>query len=193
MNVSTRETELFARVLATFRGERVPLDDQGAKGLWFALDQPASDLVVTPEVFVIRPAKRHDMEFSLECAPGILSFLLERVGTVGPRSIKTWIAPTTVKAGVAGGPGAGAAGGFPAFMSPPRHVLAEAWTTRVMVRIRADEAELDDELPTLAERRFVRFGHPCPHCREVPDRYRVLSDGGLVCTKCGASSAMPTT
>ena len=49
MNVSTRETELFARVLATFRGERVPLDDQGAKGLWFALDQPASDLVVTPD------------------------------------------------------------------------------------------------------------------------------------------------
>ncbi len=188
MDVSTRDTELFAGVLATFRGERFPLDDKGAQGLWFALHPTASDLTITPEAFHIRPAKHHDMEFPLACAPGILSFLLERVGSVGPRSIKTWIAPTTVKAG--GGPGADR---FPAFTSPPRHVLAEAWTTRVMVRIRAEEAELDDELPTLAERRFARFGHACPHCREVPDRYRVLSDGALVCTKCGASSAMPPT
>ena len=70
-------------------------------------------------------------------------------------------------------------------------MLAEAWTTRVMVRIRADEAALDDELPTVSDRKFARYAHACPQCHQVPERYRVLSDGGLVCLACGSSSAKP--
>lgn len=170
----------FALVLAAFRGERFALDEHGAQALWFALETAAADLSITPEAFHIRPTGHHDMDYPLESAAGVMSFLLERVGSVGPRSIKTWIASTTIHAGR-----------FPAWTSPARHILAEAWIARVMVRIRADESALDDELPTLSDRKFARYTHECPHCGQVPERYRVLSDGSLVCPGCGASSAKP--
>ncbi len=172
--------EHFARVLAAFRGERFLLDEHGAQGLWFALEPAAADLSITPEAFHIRPTGHHDMTYPLVSAPGVMSFLLERVGSVGPRSIKTWIASTTI-----------GAGRFPKWTSPPRHVLAEAWTTRVLIRVRTEETQLDDELPTLSARKFARYAHACPHCRRVPERYRVLSDGALVCLGCGSSSVKP--
>jgi hypothetical protein len=136
--------ETFARVLATFRGERFPLDEHGARCLRAALDPTATDLAVTSETFHIRPARGHDAEYPVDAAPSVLSFLLERAGTVGPRSIKTWIAPTTIRLAES------------TWAAPARHVLAEAWTSRVLVRIREHEVDLDDELPTVPARKSVR-------------------------------------
>lgn len=173
--------DAFANALAAFRGERFELDEHGSQALWFAFETDAADLEVTPTHFHVRPARHHEMSYPLAVAAGVLSFLLERFGTVGPRSIRTWIARTPIHVGR-----------MPAWTTPARHVLAEAWTSRVVVRVREHEADLDDELPTLSERKFLKLSHACPHCHITPERYRVLSDGGLVCVACGASSKRPT-
>jgi hypothetical protein len=36
---------------------------------------------------------------------------------------------------------------------------------------------------------YITGEHPCPHCGVVPERYRRLRGGGLVCLACGRSSA----
>jgi len=36
---------------------------------------------------------------------------------------------------------------------------------------------------------YLAGEHPCPHCGVVPERYRKLRDGWLVCFACGRSSA----
>lgn len=140
MTAST-STDDFARALAAFRGERFELDEHGCQALWFAFSPDAADLEITPTEFHVRPAGHHELRYAVAVAPGVLGFLLERFGTVGPRSVRTWIAPTLMRVGR-----------FPAWTSPARHVLAEAWTSRIVVRVRDTETDLDDELPTRPER-----------------------------------------
>jgi hypothetical protein len=35
---------------------------------------------------------------------------------------------------------------------------------------------------------YIAGGHTCPHCGVVPERFRKLSGGSLVCLACGRSS-----
>ena len=45
--------------------------------------------------------------------------------------------------------------------------------------------------PLVGPPEYLTATHPCPHCTAIPDRYRKLSDGALVCMACGASSRAP--
>jgi hypothetical protein len=168
----------FANVLSVFRRERFALDEHGSQALWFALDGDAADIEITPQHFRVRMPKHHDLEYSVATAAGVMSFLL--AGAIDARTVRTRIAPTTIQAGR-----------MPAWTCPSRHVLAEAWTLRVVVRVRANAAALDEPIPAISEKIYVKLSHACVICHEVPDRYRILSDDSLVCMGCGASSARP--
>ncbi len=165
-------------MLSAFRGEPLELDDWGRQVLFFILNAPAADLEITPKRFYIRLFGHHDMDYPLEVAPGVISLLVGNVLPRDTREIRTWVPMMKV-------PGA-------AFMVPPRYILAQASLERVTVRLRRVEADLDQPVPSLAEKHYVIAARACPHCTVVPERYRVLWDGGYVCQACGASSRSPT-
>jgi hypothetical protein len=168
----------FANVLGVFRGQRFGLDEHGGQALWFACVDDASDMEITPQHFRVRMPKHHDLDYSVETAAGVMSFLL--ADSIDTRIVRTRITPRKIQAGR-----------MPGWTCPSRHVLAEAWTLRVVVRLRTNEDALDEPIPDISKKIYVKLSHACTICHEVPERYRVLSDDSLVCMGCGASSARP--
>jgi hypothetical protein len=132
----------FANVLAAFRGARFALDADGSAALWQIMNAAACDIDITPTRLVTRERPGTELEFPIESAAGVVSFVLERAGAVGPRSIRTWIAPVTIPA----------IADVPAWPCPSRYVLVEAWVSRIAMRVRTRETDLDEELPTLPQR-----------------------------------------
>jgi len=133
---------MFAHVLAAFRGARFALDADGSATLWQIMNAPACDVDITPERLVTRERPGTELEFPLEGAPGVVSFVLERTGSIGPRSVRTWIAPVTIPA----------IADVPAWNCPARYAMVEAWISRIAIRVRTRETDLDEELPTMPQR-----------------------------------------
>jgi hypothetical protein len=101
---------------------------------------------------------------------------------------------------VAGSSGVVAAGAFPMIDKfPSWHFGARAvWIadeperTAILIR-EATSPELPAAPPPPIEPApvYIAGAQACPHCRAVPERYRVLRDGAHVCLACGASSPRP--
>jgi hypothetical protein len=170
--------ESFANAAAVFRGKRFALDVFGSQALWFAFGDDAGDLEITPEHFRVRMPKHQPIEYKVATAAGVLSFLLADV--IDARSVRMRIKRTKVQTDR-----------MPEWTCPSRYVLAESWISRVVVRLRVTDAELDEAIPPITDNTFVKLSHACPHCHEVPDRYE-LARGSLVCGSCGRSSDPPS-
>jgi hypothetical protein len=72
-----------------------------------------------------------------------------------------------------------------------RTIWFEESTDRVTVFIRDAKLGFDLRIvppPIEPPVEYPSLTHPCPHCGTVPERYRRLRDGSLVCQACGASS-----
>jgi len=171
----------LARVQAVLRGERVPLDDGATKVLHFMIKDPhGCDVWITADQLVMQFGPHSANHAYLpELAPAIVSWLLESAptGYLPAGTLPYW-------------------GGMPKRWSyGPCGVWIDPGSDRVAIMIRdashrdvLDRTPLPLPPPIEAAPEFVSGAHPCPHCGVVPDRYRKLPDGALVCLACGASS-----
>ena len=190
--IHARPAEAFERVLAVLAGERVPLDDGSRKVLYFMLHRrDGCDATVTPDRFWIQYGWHlsHHRYFS-ELAPAIASFLLagapaitERRATIVPAGSLPYWSPEDELG--------------PWSQQPERwrYDAFALWVERepacVTLRLRASPPAMPAGTPEPLEPApvFVAGNHPCPHCGAIPERYRRLRDGALVCGACGASSS----
>lgn len=175
--------ESYDAVLGVLRGKRLAFDAATWKMLDFILNDSAGcDVEITPSSFTLAWSRNKTHSYYLWSAPGVVSFLLDGTEFPATRRLVRQLGPTTVPGGER----------FPERTFEQRYVRIEALIARLVIRVRASEAALDAELPEIPARDDApRFAHACPHCARVPERYRVLSDGGLVCLACGRSSAAP--
>jgi len=147
----------------------------GAQALFMVLGQNEADLEITPERFSIRPWGFHDMDYPLEAAPGVISLLVageDAYGRMVRKHVDRFEVPPVLG---------------PAFVGPGRYVHASAWQSRIEIRLRRHEEDLDAAVPARDEKRYIPGRRVCPHCQVMPERYRVLFDDSLVCDACGAS------
>jgi hypothetical protein len=169
------------RVHSVLRGERFPLDDGALKVLSFMVRRPdGCDAWITPGKLVMQLGPRSaNHSYTPELAPAILSWLLDHAphGYLPGGTMPYW----------AGAPGRWSYG--------PSSVWINAESDRITIMIRdgSDRNALDrtpGPLPAPIETppEYVVGDHACPHCGVVPDSYRRLWDGALVCLACGASS-----
>jgi hypothetical protein len=170
----------FARVLAAFAGERYPLDAGASKVMNFMLhDCSGCDATITPHDFAINFGWNYGPHhYFMATAPAIASWLLDAVGVRGEREVRGRIAAARIPA-------------IPPFFAwelPALHVALVAGLTEVTIRVRDSEAALATPLPEPDRTpKFATLAQPCAHCLQVPERYRVLGDGSLVCLACGRS------
>lgn len=176
----------FDAVLSASRGRRFPFDALGSQMLWFMVNGCAAE--ITPSSFVVPYiiSGRSD-HYDLSLAPGIISFLLG--GTALPetghviRQIQL-VANRTFD-------------GFPPWDESSlgaRYVRIDDVGGRIVFRIRGSVAALaaiGPEVPVVDPVRFLVLERTCPHCGHIPERYRVLRDGSLVCLACGRSVPAP--
>jgi hypothetical protein len=169
------------RTQSVLRGERVPLGEGATKVLYFMVHRPRGcDAWITPGKLVMQLGPHSaNHSYTPDLAPQIVSWLLDVApnGYLPAGSLPAW----------AGAPGRWSYG--------PRSVWIDAARDRITIMIRdaSDRDPLDTTplpLPPRIEAppEFVPGTHPCPHCGAVPERYRKLLDGALVCLACGASS-----
>ena len=169
----------LARVHAVLGGERVPLDDGATKVLSFMLREPLGcDAWITDQLVVQLGPHSANHRYRPELAPTIVSWLLDHAPA---RHLPAGTMPYW--------------GGAPKRWSyGPSNVWIAPDVERVMIMIRdasdpADRAPLPLPPPPIeAPPQFAIGDRACPHCAVIPERYRVLRDGGLVCLTCGASS-----
>jgi hypothetical protein len=72
----------------------------------------------------------------------------------------------------------------------PRRIWFDVSPERVSIMIRDATVDPGAEAhpsPLEPPIEYLAGDHPCPHCGVVPERYRRLRDGGLVCMACGRS------
>lgn len=170
--------ESFLAVQAALRGAPVARDPGDIKMVWYMLrDERGSDAEITRREMTVWYARGGASKYFLAVAPGVVSILLAGAVARAGEPVIRRIDPATT----------------PLDPYPPcgvRHVRLDAAADRVMIRVRADEAALvglGPDVPIEGPHRFVVLDRACPHCGQVPERYRALTDGCLVCLACGAS------
>jgi len=175
----------LAQTQTVLRGERVPLDD-GATKILHSIFNPVMlgadgcDVEIAPADFCLEygtPGGRH--YYMADVAPAIVSWFLDNApaGYLPGGTLPNW-------------------GGMRGHWSyGPRSVWIDATDDCVMIMVRAaSERRALDDRPLPAPPRLkppielLAGTHPCPHCGVVPENYRKLRSGGLVCLACGASS-----
>lgn len=130
------DAESHAAVIAVLRGERIPLDAGSLKMLTLLLDDPSGcDAELTPDAFTVRFGWNYGPHaYSLWCAPGTVSFLLDGTELPRTRRLTRQIGPGTL-------PELGNSG--PKRPYPARYVRIEALVGRTVIRVRESEAALD--------------------------------------------------
>ena len=166
------------------RGERIPLNAGATKTLHFILHGLAQgcDATITANQFAISygPRGPHS-QYIHDLGPVVVSWLLDAApgGKLAPGSLPWW----------GGMPGTWPYGSFGVW------IKAEPECVTIRVRSTAAHSGTDEPEPFpppfVGPPEYLPGAHPCPHCAVVPDRYRKLSDGALVCMACGASSRAP--
>lgn len=170
----------FTRALAAFAGERYRLDAGASKVMYFMCHDPSGcDAVITPSSFEINYGWNYGPHrYFLQTAPGIVSWLLIASGACGEREVRAPIGPTTIPT----------IDGYPGWQMPALHVAMLEGPAQIAIRVRDTIAGLADPLPSpIVGPPFLELPHLCRHCGRVPERYRVLRDGSLVCLACGRS------
>lgn len=171
----------FGRVMATFAGERYPLDAGASKVMHFMCwDHSGCDAVITASTFEINFGWNYGPHrYFLRTAPGIVSWLVAASGTRGERELQFPIGPTEI----------GPTGGFSPWQMPALQVAMWAERDQLTIRMRDTVAALASPLPPPVppHLQYRAVGQPCRHCGQTPDRYRVLRDGSFVCLACGRS------
>lgn len=192
----------FDRVQAILAGTtRISLDHLGTKVLHFMLKRnEGCNATVTPDRFYVQfgwHPSRH--RYVHEIAPRVVSWLCDAAPTsyLAGGALPGWFEVTDTTriesfTSVRGGamvrhsepPG-------PYWTYGPRRIWFDRSPERVVIMIR--DATIDpgaESLPPPIEPpiEYLAGDHLCPHCGAVPERYRKLRDGGLVCLACGASS-----
>jgi hypothetical protein len=156
------------------------LDDACTKQLYYMLERPEGcDATVTADSFVVQYgwhlAHHH---YEVELAAGVLRFLVEAApdGLLPAGTLRVWYLDN--------------AGRRPQWAYGARRVWIDESPERTLIMIRDATIDPGPARPPPIEPApvFVTGEHPCPHCGVVPERYRRLRDGALVCLACGASS-----
>lgn len=179
----TLRAACYEATQSALRGRRFPLDAHGSQMLWFMV-QDGCAAEITPSSFVVPYiiSGRSD-HYDLLLAPGIISFLLggTRLPEAGHviRQIHLFAGATFDR--------------FPPWDESrlgARYVRIDDVDGRIVFRIRASVAALaalGPEVAVVDPVRFVVLERTCLHCGHIPERYRVLRDGSLVCLGCGRS------
>ena len=172
----------YQDVLAALHGEPLPFTPRTSKMLWFMLKrEQGCDAEITTAGLTVWYGEGGS-RYSMPVAPGVVSFLRAGVDLSERRHLSQRMGPAIVPE----------VGGFPAWGFGSRHVRLDVTDEKILIRIRTSESELSDlgpEVPIEGRPRFLILDRACPHCVQVPERYRVLSDGSLVCLACGRSSS----
>src|SRR5262245_38136457 len=174
--------ENYADVLAVLHGRRIPLDVATWQIASFMLvDRGGCDAEITRSAFTLSWRRGELHAYARWCAPGVVSFLLQGATFPATRHLTRRLGPMTIPATVR----------YPMLQFDARYVRIASLDASVAIRVRDSEADLDHELAPVPPLPDPPTGHRCPHCVQVPERYRVLSDGTLVCLACGRSSPSP--
>lgn len=190
----------FDQVQACVAGARLPLDADSTKLLHFMLERPdGCDVTVTPDAFFIQYgwhlAHHH---YTHDLAPRVVSWLCDAApaGYLVAGSLPWWFPAspdlereTFVDRG--GGMVVYRERPGPHWSYGPRRIWFDASPGRVVIKVR--DATIDpgpDAVPAPLELpiEYLAGERPCPRCGVVPERYRKLHDGWLVCLACGRSS-----
>ncbi len=144
--------------------------------LAYMLGRPSGcDAWLTRERFVVQYGWHlsHHRYFS-DTAVEVVGFLRERIG---PRH---GVLPASTRLAV---------GGFAAWRHGARAVWIDTASDKITIVIREATSEELPPRPSPLEPpiAYVAGTAPCPACGQVPDRYRKLRGGSLVCLACGAS------
>ena len=131
--------ECYERAVAALHGDRVSLDDGASKMLSFLLTEvEGSDAEVTPEKFIVKLGAAAPHRYESWTVPGLVSWLVERIGTSVNQTVTGAIAPANVRYRV----------GAPTWsFSEPRHVRIEARPGHLQIRIRSSAAALAHDMP----------------------------------------------
>jgi hypothetical protein len=173
------DAQSYDLVLSVLRGKRVPLDPGSRKMLSLVVcDRAGCDLEITPSSFTVSWSSERSHAYYLWCAPGLVSFLLDGMPMPPTPRLTRQLGPMTLAA----------SDRAPRLDVEERHLRIEALDERLSIRVRDSAATLDDELPAPPPLPEPPVGHRCPHCNEIPERYRVLADRTIVCLACGRSS-----
>jgi len=164
-------------------GPPPPLDEGATKLLFFMLKQAEGcDATITADRFWIQYGWHLAYHrYVPEHAPVVLGWLRQftRDGQLGP-GLLPWWAPEHHR--------------VPYWAFGRRNVWFDATPDRVTIYVRDAAARLDPRVlppPIEPPIEYVRLRHACPHCHTIPQRYRKLRGGGLVCLACGRSSPEP--
>lgn len=175
----------FDQVQAALAGARLPLDAGSTKVLNFILrPSEGCDITITPDTFFIKYGwhlAHH--RYKHDIAPRIVSWLCEAAptGHLVAGALSWWFEVTDERGRLESH-----------WTYGPRRIWFDASPERVVIKVR--DATVDpgaESIPPPIEPpiEYLVGAHPCPHCRVVPERYRKLRDGWLVCLACGRSSA----
>jgi hypothetical protein len=192
----------FDQVQAVLAGTtRLPLDAGGTKLLHFMLERnEGCDVTMMPDTFHIQYGwhlayHRYDHDL----APRVVSWLCDAApaGYLPAGALPWWFevtGDTTRDTFVHDGVGMVVRSESlgPCWMYGPHRLWFDHSPGRVVIMIR--DATIDPgpgALPPPIEPpiEYITGERPCPHCGVVPERYRRLRGGGLVCLACGSSSA----
>lgn len=172
----------YQDVLAALHGAPLPLTTGTSKMLRYMLgSERGCDAEITPTDLTVW-YDEGGSRYALRVAPGIVSFLRASADLSRSRHLQRQIGPAIFPE----------VGEFPAWGFGSRHVRLDVTDDKILIRIRTSESELaalGPEVPIEGRHRFLVLERACPHCGQVPDRYRVLSDGSLVCLACSRSSS----
>ena len=191
------------QVLAVLDGERPTLDADSLKILYFMLESNAGcDATITPDKFVIQYGWHLSLHpYTADLAPRVVSWLLAAsTGGYLPGGTMPWWFPDRAGVEVM-------TFGYdrdrkamsrirtepigPHWSYGPRRIWIDLEPARVVVMVRdatTDPGADAHPAPIEPPPTFLVGDHACPHCGAVPDRYRRLRDGSLVCAACGRSS-----
>jgi hypothetical protein len=188
--MSAEDPAHFANALAALDGTRFELGAAAAKVMMFMLEDPRGcDAVLAPS----RP-----LEIQFGWLPGshrylaataapIVAALIELAGATAPlRQLRAVIGPHTCDVP-----------GFVRWTFARTRLWLDATDRELAIRARGAEAT-DADMARLP----APIGYPytviepaeplaCPHCAVRSPAYRRLSDGGLVCLRCGSSFNPP--
>jgi hypothetical protein len=163
----------FDRARAALDGASVPLTSAGSKMLRFMLEDPSGcDAWLTRQRFVATYGwhPSHHRYFS-EVAVEVVGFLCERLGA---------------RSGVIAGSEI-VVDGFIPWSHGARAVWIDVASDKITISIREATSTRFPPRPLEQLIEYVDGRSPCPSCGDVPERYRRLRDGALVCLGCGAS------
>jgi hypothetical protein len=169
--------QCFALALEAFAGRRFELGSGSGKMLRILLGGHDLDASITPSgIRLSFGGRTHD--YMPETAPAIVSWLLDAAGAQpDTREITASIGPAEMRT-------------YGIWRLSRLHVRLSATRELIAIRVRSAAEALDVPLPLprpLPEPPYVVLPERCPHCGEVPERYRVLHDWSLVCLACGRS------